>query len=149
MIWKLLGVFAVVVVALATSRIRERRRIAAPPTQPRGLLPVQVNRSDFAGVDSPWGVIVFSSATCQTCADVVAKAKVLECEEVAVVEVEFTANRELHKRYEIDAVPGVIVVDDRGVVRASFSGPVTATDLWAAVAECRNPGSSPEPELGR
>ena len=149
MIWKLLGVFAVVVVALATSRIRERRRIAAPPTQPRGLLPVQVNRSDFAGVDSPWGVIVFSSATCQTCADVVAKAKVLECEEVAVVEVEFSANRELHKRYEIDAVPGVIVVDDRGVVRASFSGPVTATDLWAAVAECRNPGSSPEPELGR
>ena len=149
MIWKLLGVFAVVVVALATSRIRERRRISAPPTQPRGLLPVQVNRSDFAGVDSPWGVIVFSSATCQTCADVVAKAKVLECEEVAVVEVEFTANRELHKRYEIDAVPGVIVVDDRGVVRASFSGPLTATDLWAAVAECRNPGSSPEPELGR
>jgi hypothetical protein len=35
------------------------------------------------------------------------------------------------------------------VIRAAFSGPVTATDLWAAVAECRSPGSSPEPELGR
>jgi hypothetical protein len=34
-------------------------------------------------------------------------------------------------------------------VRAGFAGPVTATDLWAAVAEARQPGSSPEPQLGR
>ena len=149
MFWKVLGVVAVVAVAMATSKVREGRRRAAPPTQPRGLLPVQVNRSDFDGASAPWCVIVFSSATCNSCADVVAKAKVLACDEVAVVEVEFTANRDLHRRYEIDAVPGVIVVDSRGVVRASFSGPVTATDLWAAVAECRNPGSSPEPDLGR
>jgi hypothetical protein len=33
-------------------------------------------------------------------------------------------------------------------VRAAFVGAVTATDLWAAVAECRRPGTSPEPELG-
>jgi len=26
---------------------------------------------------------------------------------------------------------------------------MSATDLWAAVAEARNPGSSPEPGLGR
>jgi hypothetical protein len=35
------------------------------------------------------------------------------------------------------------------VVRASFVGPPTATDLWAAVAEARQPGVSPEPGLGR
>ena len=108
-----------------------------------------MNRADFAHPDSPWCVIVFSSATCHTCADVLAKAKVLACDEVAVVDVEFSTHTAIHRRYEIDAVPGVIVVDYRGVVRASFSGPVTATDLWAAVAECRNPGSSPEPDLGR
>ena len=140
---------AVVIAALATASIRNRRRVAAPPTQPRGLLPTQIDRADFPHVEAPWCVIVFSSASCQTCAQVVQKAEVLVCDEVAVVNVEFTANRDLHQRYSIDAVPGVIIADKNGVVRGAFSGPVTATDLWAAVAECRNPGSSPEPELGR
>jgi len=35
-------------------------------------------------------------------------------------------------------VPSVIVADRDGVVRASFVGPVTAADLWAAVAEVRD-----------
>jgi len=34
-------------------------------------------------------------------------------------------------------------------VAASFVGVPTATDLWAAVAEARAPGASPEPDLGR
>lgn len=139
----------VVAAALVTSRVRAARRVAAVPTQPRGLLPRQIDRNDFPRSDAPWCVIVFSSATCHTCADVVAKANVLESKDVAVVNIEFTANRDLHSRYEIDAVPGVIIADEEGVVRAAFSGPVTATDLWAAMAECRDPGSSPEPELGR
>ena len=46
-------------------------------------------------------------------------------------------------------MPLVVVADARGVVGASFIGPATATDLWAAVAEVRQPGSSPEPDLGR
>jgi len=40
------------------------------------------------------------------------------------------------------------VADAAGVVRAAFVGPATATDLWAAVAEARQPGTSPEPDLG-
>ena len=55
----------------------------------------------------------------------------------------------LHRKYAIDAVPLVVVADARGVVGASFIGPASATDLWAAVAEVRQPGSSPEPDLGR
>jgi hypothetical protein len=35
------------------------------------------------------------------------------------------------------------------VTRAAFLGPTSATDLWAAVAELRRPGSTPEPDLGR
>ncbi len=54
----------------------------------------------------------------------------------------------LHRKYHIDAVPIVVVADRLGVVRASFVGPMSATDLWAAVAEARHPGSSPEPDLG-
>ena len=43
----------------------------------------------------------------------------------------------------IEAVPTTLVVDGDGVVAAGFIGPITATDLWAAVAEAREPGSTP------
>jgi hypothetical protein len=62
---------------------------------------------------------------------------------------EVAARPDVHRQYHIDAVPLVVVADAEGVVRAGFLGPVTATDLWAAVAEARTPGSSPEPGLGR
>jgi len=37
----------------------------------------------------------------------------------------------------------LLVVDGSGAARASFLGPVTATDLWATVAELREPGTLP------
>ena len=37
----------------------------------------------------------------------------------------------------------MVVGDADGVVRATFLGPVTATDLWATVAELREPGTLP------
>ena len=127
--------------------LRARRRVEAP-TQPAAAVPVQLDRTDFPAATAPWAVVVFSSASCHTCADVVAKARVLESPGVSVVDVEFGAERALHRKYAIDAVPIVAVVDPDGVVHRGFAGPVTATDLWAAVADARDPGSSPEPELG-
>ena len=62
---------------------------------------------------------------------------------VAVTEVEFGASRALHERYSIDAVPTTVVADARGVAVATFLGPMTATERWAAVAEAREPGSTP------
>ena len=47
------------------------------------------------------------------------------------------------QRYGIDAVPTVVIADAQGVAVAAFLGPMTATDLWAAVAEAREPGSTP------
>ena len=73
------------------------------------------------------------------CRSVLDKAPCVECDEVAVVEVEYTAERSLHEQYSIDAVPTLVIADARGVV-AAFLGPMTATDLWAAVAEAREPG---------
>ncbi|MDO8390890.1 MAG: hypothetical protein Q7V57_10400 [Actinomycetota bacterium] len=144
----MLVALAVVALAVAVGLVLRRRQTVQAPTQAHYEVPAQLDRADFAAT-APWLVAVFSSASCTTCADVVRKAKVLETAHVAVVDVEFTANRALHAKYEIDAVPIVAIADDRGVVRAGFTGPVSATDLWAAVAEARNPGSSPEPELGR
>jgi thioredoxin-like negative regulator of GroEL len=88
-------------------------------------------------------VAVFSSATCQSCAKAVEVARVLESDQVAVDDVEVGARKAVHDRYGIEAVPTIVVADGDGVVRASFVGPPTATDLWAAVAEVREPGSTP------
>ncbi len=139
---------AVLAVALTVAAVLRRRRGVDAPTQPVYTAPSQIDRADFAAADSPWLVAVFSSASCMTCADVVRKANVLACTEVAVVDVEYSSAAALHRKYHVDAVPIAIVADHAGVVRASFVGPMSATDLWAAVAEVRHPGSSPEPHLG-
>ena len=138
----------VVVAAVALGLVLRRRQEAAVPTQPSRDLPAQVDRTDFPEATAPWMVAVFSSATCHACDDVVRKAKVLESPQVSVIDVEFTQYRSLHHKYRIESVPLVAIIDSQGVVRRGFAGPVSATDLWAAVAEAREPGTSPEPDLG-
>jgi hypothetical protein len=143
-------IIAVVVVlgSVGAGLLLRRRQAVAAPTQPSMSVPAQLDRADFPGADAPWAVVVFTSATCHTCADVLRKATVLASPQVSVVEVEYGANTALHKKYDIQAVPLLAVVDADGVVHRGFAGPVSATDLWAAVAEARDPGSSPEPHLG-
>jgi hypothetical protein len=142
-------VLAVVLIALATVVAWWlRRRQPQPPTQSHYQVPTQLDRADFDGADRPWLVVVFSSTVCPTCADAVAKAAVVACTDVAVVEVSYQQRRDLHRRYNIEAAPTTVVADHSGVVHAAFVGAPSATDLWAAVAEARAPGSSPEPELG-
>lgn len=138
---RLLVAVAIVVVAAVVASIVNRRRRSDPPTQPRHAMPVQLDRADFADPGAPWLVAVFSSDTCTTCEDVISKADVLRSDDVAVDVVPFQTRRELHVRYAVDAVPSLVIADAEGAVRAGFLGPVTATDLWAAVAEARQPGS--------
>ena len=141
---KLLVVLAVVAVAVVVAEVLRRRRPDAP-TQPaaRHEAPAQLDRSDFDGADREWLVAVFTSATCGTCAETVARASVLGSDAVAVAEVEVSARPDLHERYGIEAVPIVAIADRSGVVRQSFVGPVSATHLWGAMAELREPGSVP------
>ena len=146
---QLLIAVAVLVAALAVGAVLRRRSVVDAPTQPVFSAPAQLDRADFVDGGAPWLVAVFSSASCKACADVARKAQVLAGAEVAVVDVEYSASAALHRKYHVDAVPIVVIADHAGVVRASFVGPMSATDLWAAVAEARNPGSSPEPGLGR
>jgi hypothetical protein len=134
---RLLIVAGVVLVATAVAVVVRRRR-PEPPTQARWPVPVQLDRVDFDRPDAPWLVVVFSSATCLSCADAFEKAKVLAGADVVVQDVDVQARPDLHRRYAIDAVPVTVVVDREGVVRASFVGAPSATDLWAAVAELRD-----------
>jgi thioredoxin-related protein len=146
---RLVIVMVIVVAVGIIASVARSRRTADAPTQRKFAVPQQLDRADFARPGAPWLVAVFSSSTCQVCQSVVEKARVLETSEVAVVEVEYLADRALHERYSIEAVPTVVVADANGVNRAGFIGPMSATDLWAAVAEARQPGSSPEPNLGQ
>lgn len=135
-------VLAAMSVALVASVLLRRRKPEAP-TQGGYEIPTQLDRSDFASPHAPWLVAVFTSATCNTCADVATKAAVLASSEVAVERIDYIDNKELHSRYKIDAVPLLVIADQNGVVQKGFIGPVKAQDLWAAVAECRDPGSVP------
>lgn len=127
---------AVVIAAVGLGLILRRRQQIAAPTQPSRAIPAQLDRADFEPT-TPWLVAVFSSATCDTCADVARKAAVLQSPSVGVVDIEFAAHRALHKKYDIQVVPIVAIADSEGVVRAGFAGPVTAEDLWGALADVR------------
>jgi len=124
------------------------RRKPQPPTQTRWAVPVQLDRADFDRPDAPWLVVVFSSTACQSCEAALAKAVILASDAVAVQDVAYPGRKDLHERYAIEAAPTILVADADGVVKASFVGTPSATDLWASVAEAREPGSTPEPELG-
>ncbi|MDP1819863.1 MAG: thioredoxin family protein [Acidimicrobiales bacterium] len=138
-----LTALALAAVVLLFAAWLQRRRQPDAPVRTGYAVPAQVDRHDFPRPDAPWLVVVFSSATCDSCAGVWDRARHLESASVAVVDVEVARQKGLHDRYGIDAVPTTLVVDAGGVVQQSFLGPVTATDLWAAVAEAREPGSTP------
>jgi hypothetical protein len=132
---ELVAPLIVAAIAVALSRAVRRRRTDAPTTV--AGFPAQLDRADFARPDAPWLVVVFTSATCGTCSEVISKASVLESDQVAVVECEYGADRATHERYGISAVPLLVVADDSGTVTSRFVGPVKAQDLWAAVARGR------------
>jgi len=124
-----------------------RKPTDAPP---RDVYPVpkQLDRADFPRPDAPWLVALFSSAACDSCQTLPPKLVALESADVATCDVEAEAQGAMHRRYEIAAVPTTVVADVDGVVQRAFVGAFTATDLWAAIAELREPGSTPEPDLG-
>ena len=87
----------------------------------------------------PWLVALFSSAVCDSCRGLGAKLAPLESADVAVCEIAAEDRGDLHRRYELAAIPMTVVADADGVVRRAFVGAFTATDLWAAVADQRAP----------
>lgn len=131
---------ALVAVAVIVAVVLQRRR-PEPPTQSRRWpIPTQLDRADFEAASVPWLVAVFTSSTCDSCQGAVERAEPLRSRDVAVAEVSYQRQRDLHERYHVEAVPVTVVADALGVVRAGWVGTVTATDLWAAVAEARTRG---------
>lgn len=136
-------VAAVILGILGIWSHRYRRQRPDPPTQPRAHVPALLDRNDFPSSGLDWLVVLFSSSDCERCADIAPKVSALESEQVAIAEVEYHAERSLHERYGIDAVPLVLIADRSGTVREHFAGAMTATDLWATLARLRDPDRVP------
>ncbi len=119
-----------------------QRKVQETPVRTGWSVPDQVNRADFILPDAPWLVAVFTSSSCDTCAEVVAKARPLASDQVAVQELEARKEKNLHDRYEIEAVPLVALIDTQGVVRSHFLGPISSSQLWSSLAELRESDSS-------
>lgn len=123
-----------------------RSRGPAAPTQPTHYpVPIQLDRADFVRPDAPFLVALFTSTTCDGCARVIDKARVLEAADVAYQEISYQTDSGLHQRYSVEAVPLVVIADAQGIVVKAFVGEVTAIDLWGAVATVRDPSSEPSP----
>ena len=81
--------------------------------------------------------MLFTSEHCDSCAACSTRPQPLESDDVSVTEVEYGAQPELHRRYQIDAAPITLLADAAGVTRASFVGAFAAPELWTALAELR------------
>ncbi len=137
MVGRLVAVVVLAGVAAIVATVLARRSGPVPESSPSWTVPAQLDRRDFARPDAPWLVVLFSSVTCEVCASVWERAQIVEGAEVAVQNLEAKADVGLHERYRIDAVPLLLLVDAEGVVRRHFLGPVSASDLWGALAELR------------
>ena len=135
---RVLLVFGTALLAMGAGTFMKRRGEASP-TQVGHLHPTQIDRADFDD-SREWLAVAFTSATCNTCSEVENKLRVLESRNVGVHIVEYGKHRDLHRKYAIDSVPCTVFADSLGVVRQGFVGPVSATDLWAALARVRDGG---------
>ena len=140
---RILIAVAIIVIAAGAAWWLERRRTVAPPTQGRAVVPQQLDRNDFARPDAPWLVALFTSQHCESCAGLLDKARPLESDDVCVTEIEYGAQPELHRRYQIEAAPITVLADAAGVTRASFVGAFAAPELWSALADLRSAGAGP------
>ena len=108
-------------------------------------VPGHLDRADFTKPDVPWLVAVFSSSDCATCASVVSEAQSLAGARVAVQEVPAESASELHDRYQVDAVPMLLVADADGLVWGHHLGPSTPGELQAVLEGARSSRSHEKP----
>ncbi len=126
-----------VVVGLAAASvvayIVERRSRTSPSTFTGTVVPQLVDRSDFDEPRAPWLIAVFTSDSCNACAEVLARARSAASDDVVIHEIEFVRDRLLHEKYDVDAVPMTLLVDRTGAAAASWLGPLNLDELHTAI----------------
>jgi len=99
-IWPRIGLIAVVLAVAASIALIQRRRALNP-----------VKSLDAPGFDA--GIYFFSSGTCATC-DRARETLVLALGRDGYAEIAWEADPGPFENLQIDAVPAVMIVDDRG-----------------------------------
>jgi len=115
---------AIVAAAAIALAVWQQRQQAVAPTATRGEPPTALDRRDFRGPDAPWLIAVFTSATCSSCAAVLAELRERESSEIVVAEVEVGAEARLHRKYAIESVPTAVIADVTGDAKLAFIGPL-------------------------
>jgi hypothetical protein len=121
---------------------RDRRRPV--PVPGRDGLPRQVHRRDLDDGTRPWLVALFSSRSCASCRAVEEAIAGLSDPEVAIRQVVYEDEPDLHARYRVPGVPLLLVADADGVVRAGWLGPLGRAELDALLCEARAGASPPQ-----
>jgi len=134
---RLIVLIILTLVAVGVAFVLQRRR-PDPPSAPSYRAPTQLDRDDFADTAGRLLIVLFSSATCDSCPGAWAVIEAITARLVPVVAAErydVQDAPELHGRYRIDGVPTTLVVDAEGVVVQAFFGPLTAEQLADALTE--------------
>ncbi len=122
-----IGLTAFSISALANQRTSDR------PSVPKSILPYQLDRSDFNNPSIEWIFILFTSDTCNACESVLNEVSKISIPNVVVQNINYAANKSLHIRYEIDAVPILLLADQKGIVQWSFAGVPPSTAISEAL----------------
>ncbi len=139
-------------VAVGAAWLLQRRR-PEPPSAPSYRAPTQVDRADFHASPQAVLVVVFGSATCNSCPGVWETVQTVVASAqgdgpgVETERFDVQDNAAVHNRYKIDGVPTTLVVQPDGVVTASFFGPFQSGALTDALTDpsARQPGGRPTP----
>jgi hypothetical protein len=133
-----LAYIAIIALVCSVTFIARRKR-EEPIRETHYDAPSKIERNDFPDLDAPTLVAIFTSQACDSCSGVWSKVSVLQSREVDVINIVFEdeVGKKLHKKYDIEAVPTVVICDENGVTQKAYLGSVTATDLWAGVAGVR------------
>jgi hypothetical protein len=136
MIWV---VYLLVVAACLGLILYSRSKKPSPTSTTHYDAPSHIERGDFPDATTEVFAVAFTSASCESCHDIVTKLKAAQTSQVdiSIVEYEDDHGKTLHKKYDIEAVPTVVICDSNGTTQKAFLGAVTATDLWAGLAQVR------------
>ena len=120
----ILTIILVLVIGLSAFGISTlaNRRVPDRPSVPKSILPYQLDRSDFNDSNVEWIFVLFTSDTCDACASVLNEVSKISLQNVVVQNIDYASNKSLHVRYEIDAVPILLLADRKGIVKWSFAG---------------------------
>ena len=143
----ILTIILVLVIALSAFGISTlaNRRIPDRPSVPKSILPYQLDRSDFNDSDVEWIFVLFTSDTCDACVSVLNEVSKKSLPNVVVQNIDYATQKSLHIRYEIDAVPILLLADRKGIVQWAFAGIPPAIAISEALV---NQGIVP-PESGQ